>query len=343
MGNNDRRKLRIAAVGTGYRRVILLAFLAAAVLALPGCQVLEEMALVRPVAGEEEAALQEEPLFWEGQLEAAKTVNVSVPLSGKVQQIQVVPGEIVDAGDVLIIVDDRQAALNLKTAEAERARLQAELDRVRGEDALYRLEGEIAFKEALIEHKTARKTYSIALHLFETGQITETELEDTQRAAELAELKLARQQYRMDTMDNIEENEYNGAENELLALELDRARAALELARYHYDSCRVEAPISGRVAGIRIDQGEWLEAGTTALVVEQTDLLKLSLEIREDRLNLFRPGERVDVGVPAALESPLPGRVANITFLENNRFNVDIHLDNPGLLRPGMTARVVFE
>ena len=341
MAKNERTKQkRTATKGAITCRVILYAFLAASVLALPGCQMLEEMALVRPVAGDEEAALSEETMSWEGPLEAAQKVRVAVPVSGNVQQVRVAVGEMVAAGDEMIIVDDREAALNLKEAEVEKARLQVEVDRTWGEDEFSRLESEIAFKEALIEHKAAQKAYSIAMHLSETGQISVAELEEIQRAAELAELKLERWQYQMDKMEN---NEYNGTESELQALELDRARAALELAQYHYDSCRVEAPISGRVTEIRIGQGEWLEAGRTALVVEQDDFMKLALEIEETRLNHFSPGERIDVGVPAALESPLVGTVANITFLEKNRFKVEIHLDNPGLLRPGMTARVVIE
>lgn len=385
-------------------------------LLLPGCQVLEEMELVRPaspVTVNEEKGFPGELEPLEGRLQAARQARISVPAPGRVESVRVMAGQEIAAGDELLVMDDREAYLNLQKARAELALVEAEAERLQGRDELYLLEREIAYREALLEHKTLEKEYSVAQHLYETDQITAAELEEIEAAATLAELRLNRQQILLEQLENGEadadaeaeaeaetetdaeadtdavdgedadtaadtattEDEQTGTdaeaaaaaeeetgqadgneveedrqtaeaerlagETEQLKPELARARAAYELASKRYEQCRVEAPIDGRVSEIRVNEGEWLQAGETVLVIQQADPVKLALEVKEEQLGHFVPGETIQVQVPALQDAPLPGTVAGISYLEQGLFTVDIHLENPAdRLRPGMTARV---
>ncbi len=322
----------------------LAVFLGVALLALlAGCQILEEMALVRPLP-REDAIRPGDPSPWEGQLEASARARLAVPVTGQVEAVLAAPGQEVTAGEELLRVDDREAALELRRAEAEVARLQSDREKALGRDELDLLWAEIELAEARLAYRALQKELAIARHLVEEEELTAVQLEELELQAELAGRKLQLQERLQEQRENEENAAGESAEIGLLEGELALARAALELARHRYEACRVTAPFSGRVAEVAVREGEWLETGRTALVLEQTDPLLLSLQVEETRLHLFSPGDSLEVQVPAAPERERHGRVAEVTFLEAGWFSVQIAVDNPeGLLRPGMTAWVLLE
>ncbi len=322
----------------------LAVFLGFALLALlAGCQILEEMALVRPLP-REDAIRPGDPSPWEGQLEASARARLAVPVTGQVEAVLAAPGQEVAAGEELLRVDDREAALELRRAEAEVARLQSDREKALGRDELDLLRAEIELAEARLAYRSLQKELVIARHLVEEEELTAAQLEELQLQAGLARQKLQLQELLQEQRENEENTAGDSGEIGLLEGELALARAALELARQRYEACRVTAPFSGHVAEVAVREGEWLEAGRTALVLEQMDPLLLVLQVEETRLHLFSPGDSLEVQVPAAPERERHGRVAEVTFLEAGWFRVEIAVDNPeGLLRPGMTARVLLE
>ncbi len=323
----------------------LVVFLGLTLLSLlAGCQILEEMALVRPLP-REDAVRPGDPSPWEGQLEASARARLAVPVTGQVEEVLAAPGQEVTAGEELLRVDDREAALELRRAEAEVARLQSDREKALGRDELDLLRAEIELAEARLAYRALQKELAIARHLVEGEELTAAQLEELELQAELAGQKLQLQERLQEQREN-QENAAGEASGEagLLEGELALARAALELARHRYEACRVTAPFSGRVTEVAVREGEWLEAGRTALVLDQTDPLLLALRVEEPQLYLFAPGDSLEVQVPAAPERERHGRVAEVTFLEAGWFRVQIAVDNPeGLLRPGMTAWVLLE
>jgi HlyD family secretion protein len=138
------------------------------------------------------------------------------------------------------------------------------------------------------------------------------------------------------------------AEAQLEAAEADRRQASIEL-----DKTVIRAPIDGVVISRDIDEGQTVAASLSAptLFTIANDLTKMRVEAAVSETEIGRISE----GMPAAFrvdafpDMRFRGTVSQVRFKETVVDNVVtyttlVDVDNPDmLLRPGMTATILFE
>ncbi len=187
-----------------------------------------------------------------GAVDALHYAVLTAALPADVKQVQVIEGSAVKAGDMLLVLDDQDARLDLAQREADVAKAQAA----------------IAVQES--RHKADLETLPNERRLYNLVQAEVKRLLDlkkkqvsSQSALDSARQNAARQSI---SIARIEES-IRTHESKMLELQatLERAQAALEKSRLQLVRTQVRAPFDGRVVKVLVAQGHRVNVGTHLL------------------------------------------------------------------------------
>ncbi len=124
----------------------------------------------------------------------------------------------------------------------------------------------------------------------------------------------------------------------------DRERARVRELELLLERAVVRAPIAGVAVDRPVEVGEVLAPGTRITTLQDTDRLKVRVDVPDGEVSWIRPGTGAEVRVDAVPDRTFSARV---TFVgpaadpSTRTFPVELLLDNRrGELRPGMVARV---
>ena len=124
--------------------------------------------------------------------------------------------------------------------------------------------------------------------------------------------------------------------------EVDLRRAELQM-----EKTQVVAPFGGRIADLRVVEGQYVAAGEELLTVVTIDPIKVSVGVLETLLVDLEEGRLVSLVFAALPDTTFVGRVETInpkTDLQTQTTRVTVLLDNPGgRIRPGMYANAQVE
>lgn len=253
-------------------------------------------------------------------LKLIDAVEVPAPEDGVLRDLRVREGQRVKLGDVLVVVDPREAEL---AAAAAREEL-----KVATHEASSDIRVRLADKESRVAHAELARAISVNNDLPNT--VSAKEVDRLQLAAEKSDLAIENARF----------------EDELLGLRLERLRADVRLADHRVERRRVRAPIAGVVVEVSKRAGEWVDRGDTVARVVNVNRLRVegyvgveaALSGIEDR-----PVE-VRVVLPGGAERTATGRVVFVSpevepVTAQVRFTAEI--DNSDLaLRPGLPVSV---
>lgn len=149
--------------------------------------------------------------------------------------------------------------------------------------------------------------------------------------------------------DEIEDPELR-AERERLARSRsgwEQARVSLREAELNLERTRVRAPFAGRVADLRVVEGEYLAQGTELMAVVALDPIKVEVQVLESELGSLEEGRRATATFAAFPGESFQGRIETLNPLvdpDTRTARATLLLPNPdGRLRPGMYARVTLD
>lgn len=276
-----------------------------------------------------------------GRLVATDVRAVTNRSAGVVEQLKVLPGDRVEAGDVLLVMTSPGIDEDLAAARWELAGTRADqaLARVESQNRLLDLEAQVASAEA--DYTSTKMELEAQEQLGEGQVFSALEVERTRLKAAQLEKRMQAEKARLDRYDEVQQAEREAAEAQLAAIE-DRV-ARLEALR---EALNVKASMAGVVLEITPEEGEQLAAGTAVARIVNLDRLIARVAVDE------RSAARVQPGLPVSLElgrERLQGRVLRIDpAVENRLVTVDVALpDEPGEvdLRPDLsvTARVELD
>jgi len=271
--------------------------------------------------------------------EAAQEVEVMPRMQEVVNSVNVNIGDRVEAGDILIEMENRSNELDLLNAEASlkkaRADLQSALNGAK--------KAEIEQKEAQLQQteselKLREENYQRKKQLFEEEYISKQELDQSAN-----ELTAAKSSY-LSALKSLEILKMGAADEEIAALEsqVSQAEVNLERARLKSSYSKVSAPISGIVAELNVEIGELLSNQRIA-VITNIDQIELLAYINELNINKLVKGEEVEVSFKS-LNKDFKGVITSIsprTADNRQSFPVRIILDNPeNIVKSGMSAQL---
>jgi len=207
----------------------------------------------------------------------------------------------VQAGDTLVVLDDRDYRVRLAQAEAD---LAVALAGVSNKARVGQAEAQVAQAEA--NAKKARADLDRLLPLAQQDIVSKQQLDAAQAAAAAADAALAAAQAAL-----------AGADARVAA-----ARAARDQAALNLSYTRISAPSSGVVSKKSVEVGQLVQPGQPLMSVVPLEDVWLTANLKETEIADVRPGEPVDFTVDAYPGAHFRGHVESVSPATGARFSL---------------------
>jgi RND family efflux transporter MFP subunit len=246
-----------------------------------------------------------------GTVTARTTGSVSTRLPGHIREIRVREGDSVQSGQLIAIVDARDADAAIKLAEGARDEARAALP-----------ESEAAIASATAQLNLAKVSFRRMQELFASKSITEQEFDEVQARLRLAESQLQMAQARQhQTRERIRQ-----------------AGDALSRAQLQQSFANVTAPFAGVVLERKAEPGTFANPGMPIVILERAGDYRLEVPVEESLLKDLKPGRIVTVELDQPHRFPIAEILPSLNP-QNRTATIRINLPLPGL-RSGMSGRV---
>jgi RND family efflux transporter MFP subunit len=242
--------------------------------------------------------------------------RVESQVTARILEVKVRPGDDVDRGDVLIVLDGSQ--LRSKVDQARQAVLSAQARRRQAAQAVR--SAEAVFTEAEAAYERTR-TY------FQGEAATEQDMERARSAFLQAKAGVERAQ------QSLQEAEAG----------VRQAEKVVEESRIALGYTRIEAQESGQVAERTAEPGDMAWPGKALLLLQTRGALRLESLVREGLIHRIRVGSRMTVSVDV-LDRELDGVVDEVVPFADpvtRTFLVKVSLPQAEGLYPGMFGRLL--
>jgi membrane fusion protein (multidrug efflux system) len=128
---------------------------------------------------------------------------------------------------------------------------------------------------------------------------------------------------------------------------LDEAEVAVREAEFNLARTHVVAPFAGRVASLRVVEGQTVRVGDDLATVMDIDPIRVEVQVLEGEVGLLEAGRRAVVSFSAFPGESFAGRIATINPVVDSvtrMAKVTVTIPNPNRrILPGMYANVALE
>jgi HlyD family secretion protein len=322
------RKLGYAAAG-----ILALAFawwLVGALLGGRSLSVNAQRIVVSPVT----VGMFEDFIPLRGRLVPRSTVYLDAIEGGRVEQVLIEDGALVDAGEPIAMLSNtnlqlevlgREAAVTEQLNNMRTIELQLEQNRLSHKRNLVEIEYQVTRLNRAIDRQRELASKNLV------SQSTIDELDD--------ELTYYRNRREVTLESQATDTRMQEQQLRQLREAGDQLQASLGFARKNLDDLNIRAPVAGKLSGFNIEVGQSIARGGRLGQIDDPDGYKLNVSIDEYYLG------RVDLEQTAVAEhgrQNLGLRVAKIyPQVNNGQFEVDMTFnDEPAGLRRGQTLQV---
>ena len=273
-----------------------------------------------------------------GRVISPQRVTVALQGTGRVLRVAVAQGQAVQAGQLLIELDNSDNRASLAQASASVAQAQAKLRQV----------GELgqplavqALAQARATSLQTRKALARSRDLVAQGFVSQAAADDAQRADELATSQVASAQAQVQT------NSPNGSDAALARAALAQAIAGEQLAQVKLAQGRVLAPSSGILISRSVEAGDIAQPGKELMVLAASGQLQVLIQVDEKNLSKIALGQPAYGSADAFASQRFDAVVAYINpGVDAARGSVEVKLNvtnAPAYLRQDMTVSIDIE
>ena len=252
----------------------------------------------------------------------ARTVTVGAEIAGRITDVAVTDNQAVEAGAVLLRIDDSDYQASLKQAQAGIVAAQAEINNVQAQaeaqnakiDAAQK---QVAQAQAALEFAKAEDQRNRELLAKGTT---------TQQQAEQAASTLRQDQAGLDTATanaaaTTSELQVLEAQRKSAEAKLQQARATEEQAKTALTRTTIVAPVAGRATNITAAKGTYAQPGQVLMMFVPRDIW-VKANFKETQLDLMRPGQPVDIAIDAYPDKSFHGRVDSVQAGSGTAFSL---------------------
>lgn len=241
------------------------------------------------------------PDFYEavGTIRSKTTTVISARTTGHVTRVLVSEGDRVRAGQTLVEIDNRDAAVQVRRAEASESEAR---------ESLVVLDKEIAAAEfgrtaADANRKLATSTLERYRSLHERRSVSDQEFDEVQAKLTAATAEVDRATAMLESA--------KARRNQILA-RIDQATAEKSSADLSMDYSRVASPVTGMVTAKTIETGMIAAPGASLLTVEDDTAYRLEAQVPESVLGAIRKGDAVRIVLEGPNKAEIQGRIFEI-------------------------------
>jgi HlyD family secretion protein len=273
-----------------------------------------------------------------GRVEAPHRVTLGSQMVGTVMRVPVEEGQLVQAGQLLIHLDD--AELRAIASEADVAVTQAQA-RLRQLREVQRPVAAQALRQARATLDNARAQLARQEDLFRQGYVGQAALDEARKSVALGDAQVASARKQLDAAEP-------GGSDEAVALAaLAQARANVELARARLRYAAITAPAGGVLISRSVERGDVVQPGKALMVLSPTGETQLVVQFDEKNFGLLSLGQPALASADAFADRRFGAEVAYINpGIDAQRGSVEVKLrvaQPPAYLRQDMTVSVDVE
>lgn len=221
---------------------------------------------------------------------ASENIAVGALVPGVATRVHVRVGDVVQAGDPLFMVDDRDLQAQLLVQEASLDAARQELARLR---ALPRAEdlppAEARVVEAAAQLADVRQQYQMWQSLPDKRAVSAEEMDRRRFAVDVAEARLREAQARLELLRaGAWDADLRVAEARVASAEAEIRKTRVLIERH-----TVRSPIDGQVLQVKLREGEYAPAGATStplMLLGDVRTLHVRVDVDENDAWRLRPG-----------------------------------------------------
>jgi len=286
-----------------------------------------------------------------GYIVPRRRVEVSSKISGRVEELLVDRGDVVQAGQILARLDDREIRAQLEQASAARRAAVARLEEALAGSRPQEIErAQAALEEAEANLNTTRINLERAQRLMERGVLAKQVLDDARNAHEVAaaQVKVAGKNLELAKLGTRTE------QIQLARAQVAEGDASVAWWQTQLENTIIRAPVAGTVLERLIEKGEMVTTGyvsgrgAKSALVSIADLkdLEVELDINESDIPRVRTGQECSLAPESYPDRKYRAVVREVAPEANRQkatIQVKVAISSPDeYLRPETNAKVNF-
>ncbi|MDZ4362257.1 HlyD family secretion protein [Brevundimonas sp.] len=252
---------------------------------------------------------------------AADTTEVSPQIDGYVVEVLVADNQRVEAGQVLVRLDDADARAHLAQAEANLASVLAAVDNVDARAA--QEQAVIASRaagvtQAQAEANLARTQVDRYGRLAEQGWVSQARIQTEEAAAQTAAAAVTQAQAALVAEERTAA--VLGSTRSQSVAAVEQARAGVEQAQLALDRTVIRAPVGGVVGARGVRVGQYVRPGGTILSIVPLGETYVVANFKETQVDRLRIGQVVEIAADAFPGVILTGHVDSFAPATGSEF-----------------------
>lgn len=266
-----------------------------------------------------------------GTVRSKTSTVLSSQVMGVITSLRVREGDRVKAGQVLIEIDDRDAAVQVQKAQAGLRQAESAVAEV--DQTINAAQSAKAAAEA--GNRLASSTLARYQALLDRKSVSPQEFDEVRAKHQVAEAEVDRAQKMLEML---------AAKKKQAQAQVDQASADVSAARVLAGHSRVVSPLTGIIAAKHVEPGAMATPGTPLLTVEDDSSYRLEAAVEESQIGRVKLNDAVGVRIDSIASEEVPGKVVEILPAADpgsRTYLVKIALPRRPLLRTGLygTAR----
>lgn len=249
----------------------------------------------------------------QGEAEATE-YRVSGKIPGRIEEFRADEGQSVRKGDTLVLIDSPEIRSKIAEANAAKAAAVAQKNKAYNGAQQEQIAGAYEmWQKALVGDEVMRKSFERITELHEEKVVSDQKYDEVkaQYDAASATARAAKSQYDMAVKGARQEDK-----DAAVAL-VERANAAVELVNSYMDEIVLTAPADGIIAARYPKVGELVGQGSPIMTIQDLDDMWLTFNVREDRLEGMKSGDKLNLTVPALGNKHITATVYYIAVRES--------------------------
>ena len=249
----------------------------------------------------------------QGEAEATE-YRVSGKIPGRIEEFRADEGQSVRKGDTLVLIDSPEIRSKIAEANAAKAAAVAQKNKAYNGAQQEQIAGAYEmWQKALVGEEVMRKSFERITVLHEEKVVSDQKYDEVkaQYDAASATARAAKSQYDMAVKGARQEDK-----DAAVAL-VERANAAVELVNSYMDEIVLTAPADGIIAARYPKVGELVGQGSPIMTIQDLDDMWLTFNVREDRLEGMKSGDKLNLTVPALGNKHITATVYYIAVRES--------------------------
>jgi len=265
-------------------------------------------------------------------------VDIGSQIVGTVVEVPVAEGQVVTAGQPLILLDATEARAGLRQAEVAVAQAEARMRQLR---ELQLPVADQALRQAEANYVNAQAQFDRNKRLADSGFIGKAALDDLQRNLDVArtQVETARKQ--------VETARPSGSDYAMAAAVLEQARANLMAARAKLGYTTVNATWDGVLIARDVERGDVVQPGKVLMVLSPAGETQIVLQIDERNLGRLKEGQKALASADAFAQERFAAELVYINpGVDAQRGTVEVKLrvpQPPAYLKQDMTVSADIE